>query len=992
VGDGPVPGGDDLERLNALVQAALDRPPQERARWVNASCGSDDVLRQRLLERLRATEGETEHWYPGDRLDPSSGIRIDPASPIDRDVAPLTPGQQLGRYEILDLLGAGGMGRVYRALDPSLGREVAIKALANAFRGDSGSLRRFEREARVLAALSHPNIAAIYGFERLDGSPYLVLERVDGETLAQRLARGPLSLRDAVAVAIQVIEGLEEAHGKGVVHRDLKPSNVMLTSGDRAKLVDFGLAKTASPESDTEVSANPITQAGAVLGTARYMSPEQVRGEDVDTRTDVWAFGCLLYEMLTGRAAFGGRSVAEVLAAVLRDEPDWQALPSGTPPSVRRLLHRCLRRDQRARLQHIGDARLDLLDAESEAETPAAPVRPASPRITRAQLWTVAIVGLAALGAVLLVMPWSVDVAPQRPARLSLELPVQIAASNDFAAPFAIAPGGGSFVVEGAEGGRRQLYLRALGDLGFRKLAGSDGARQPFFSPDGDWVAFFADRKLLKAPVAGGAPLTIADVGGNPRGAVWVADGNVIVAASQTAGLVRIPDRGGPAVALTTLDRAHGEYSHRWPDVLPGGTWVLFTVGFEDASFDEARIEAVAVASGERRVVLQGAGFARYLPPRQLLFVRGGRLHKVAFDPEELAIRGAPEVVLDAVRYDPRNGGTHVAVSASGMLVYTPGVPTSSEYFLDWVERDGRVQRAVDTARPFRDPRLSPDGRRVAVTVGTSTASDLWLVDANGTFSRLSFGLSPHRSTWTPDGARITVGAQKDGRWRLLSIAADGSGEPVALFESANRVYPNTWSPDGRRLVFQESAPGTGWDLKMLDVDASGRVTGSPTTLAATPAHETGASISPDGHWMAYESDELDAIVQIYVRSFPEGGHKLRASNEGARLPAWGENGEVYFWSTTDGKLKIARTRRDGAQLAVSGIELMYGANGAPSPAVLSRIVVTSGGARFDVPRSGARVLVLESATPPDAAPPFTRPVVVFDWADRPVVRRRLLF
>ena len=321
------------------------------------------------------------------------------------------------------MLGAGGMGRVYRALDPSLGREVAIKALGGAFRGDSGSLRRFEREARVLAALSHPNIAAIYGLERLDGSPYLVLERVEGETLAQRLARGPLPWRDACAIALQVIEGLEEAHGKGVIHRDLKPSNVMLAPGDRAKLVDFGLAKNTAPQSDEDMQTDPITQAGAVLGTARYMSPEQVRGDEVDTRTDVWAFGCLLFRDAPGRGAFAGRSIAEVLAAVLRDEPDWSALPAATPPAIRRLLRRCLRREPHARLQHIGDARIEILDMESEA---AAPDTPAS-RVTRTQLWTVAGVLGAGVLAALLLAPWAADAPPPAPLRLSLEAPAQVA-------------------------------------------------------------------------------------------------------------------------------------------------------------------------------------------------------------------------------------------------------------------------------------------------------------------------------------------------------------------------------------------------------------------------------------------------------------------------------------------------------------------------------------------------------------------------------------
>ena len=391
----------------------------------------------------------------------------------------------------------------------------------------------------------------------------------------------------------------------------------------------------------------------------------------------------------------------------------------------------------------------------------------------------------------------------------------------------------------------------------------------------------------MKVAVDGGPVLTVADIGGNPRGASWTPDGDIVVAPSQTSGLVRIPDRGGDVSALTTLDRSRGEYSHRWPDVLPGGGWAIFTVAFEDATLRRGPARSRVAATGERRIILRSVGFARYLPAGQLLFVRGGRLQKVAFDPRTLAVSGASEVVLDAVRYDSRNGGTHLAVSASGLVMYTPGAPSTSDYYVSWIDRQATLRRAAEKPRPFRDPRISPDGRRIAAAVGTSTESDLWTLDVNGTFSRVSFNLSPHRPVWTPDGARLTVGAQRDGRWRLLSIAADGGGLPETLIERVNRLYPNAWSPDGRRLVYQESSTGTGWDLKVLEIDAAGQLAGAPA-LAATPSHETNAAISPDGRWIAYESDELDAIVQIYLRSFPDGAHKLRTSNEGGRCRCGG--------------------------------------------------------------------------------------------------------
>ncbi len=483
-------------RLHTLLAEALSRPPESRRLWIDETCGGNVALRDRLEALLRLVESES-----GGGSDPTPGRRsgrgLDNTTSDVRDHQAiktlLAPGQQLGRYEILELLGTGGMGTVYRALDSSLRREVAIKALAYAFHGDSGSLRRFEREARVLAALSHPNIAAIYGFEHLDGSPYLVLERVEGETLAARLKAGPLPIAEALAVASQIVDGLEEAHAKGVIHRDLKPSNVMLAPGLRAKLVDFGLAKTASTRDDQANLTESITEVGAVVGTARYMSPEQVRGKEVDARTDVWAFGCVLYEMLAGQAAFPGAAVPEVLAAVLRDDPDWGALPKDVPPSIQRLLRRCLRRDSRERLQHIGDARLEIVDANAEPST-ASVSRWTSPRLW----WVLGAISLVVLTALVAAR---VDFRP-RPAgtpaaaRLSLELPANVVLTSDYTSPFAVSPSGSPLIVEATEGGTRRLYVRGLDDVALRPLPGTEGARQPFFSADGKWVAFFADRKL----------------------------------------------------------------------------------------------------------------------------------------------------------------------------------------------------------------------------------------------------------------------------------------------------------------------------------------------------------------------------------------------------------------------------------------------------------------------------------------------------------------
>ena len=972
---------EQYRKAGEIYHAALALPADRRAEYVQQACGGDaDLLAEveSLLE-AHAAAGEFIEAPPEpvgalfqSVIEHSSAGRerlIDASSADSASV--LTPGQRLGRYEVLDLLGAGGMGSVYRALDPSLGREVAIKALARTFRGDSASLRRFEREARVLATLSHPNIATIYGFEHLEGSPYLVLERVDGQTLADRLSRGALDISEALAVAGQILAGLEEAHAKGVIHRDLKPSNVMLTAGGHVKLVDFGLAKTAGHGA---ASAEPITSPGVVLGTARYMSPEQVRGEPVDTRTDVWAFGCVLYEMLTARPAFAGRSVSEVVAAVLRDDPDWDALPPTVPRNVARLLRRCLRRDPRIRVQHVGDARLDLV----EDDEPSAAAGAHGSFVSRIALPVMAIAAIAALGAV---MFWRAPraISTDRPIRLSLELPARLALANEPTAPFAIDPAGSHIVFEAIEGGTQQLYVRELADPAVRAVPGTEGARQPFFSTDGAWIGFFANRKLSKVPVAGGPVLLVADIGNNPRGMVWAPDGTIVFAAPQTAGLSRVSGSGGKPTPLTTLDKARGEASHRWPDLLPGGKWVLFTVGFEEAAYDEARIDAVSLETGERRGVMANATFGRYSPDGRLLFVRGGHLHAVRFDVDRLAPQGTPEVVLDPVRYDPRNGGGHVAVSASGALVYGPGEPTISEFYLAWVDREGRLTRAIDTPRPFRNIKASPDGRRIAAVIGTSAESDLWLVDANGTLSRLSFGLSPHRSIWTPNGGGITVGDQQDNTWRLLTLAADGKGEPTVLFESPHRLYPNAWSRDGRYLMFQESRPETGWDLRVLEVDASGRPVGAPREFASTPFHETSAAFSPDGRWVSYESDEIDGLIQIYVRSFPDAGHKTRVSPGGGRLPAWDSRGTLHYLETPNYTMWAVQTTESNGQLVVETPQPVW--RGEIALTLLRRIVnPLLGGTSYDVDSGGARFLVLETPAI-SSTPELSHPLIVLDWA-----------
>ena len=779
-------------------------------------------------------------------------------------------------------------------------------------------------------------------------------------------------------VALQIASALEEAHRKGVVHRDLKPANVALDDSLRVKVLDFGIARMAVRAKPVPGETGLPTDENRIIGTAPYMSPEQVRGEPADTPTDVWAFGCVLYEMLVGRQLFCGRSPAEVMAAVLRDPLDWSALPANTAPGLRRLLRRCLRRDAHERLRDIGDATVELQELDQD-EAPAATVR------GRSRTGWLAAAALAALAALALVW-WRPSPRPEVPAstRLSLELPPGLALADDYSSPFDLSADGSRLVLLTLEGTTTRLFVRRLDAVALHPVPEADGSWQPALSPDGTEVAFFTARALKRAALDGGPAVTLADTSANQRGATWLPDGSIVYAPNQSGGLARVGRAGGGGAPLTTLDLEAGDASHRWPHALPGGRFVLFTCGFDGAPFDEAAIDAVAVATGERRRVVENASQARYAGG-QLFFVRGGRLLAAPFDPETLAVGGATEVVADGVRYDPRNGGAHYAVAGNGTIVYGPAAPTSADTYLSWVDLGGRVTRVTQTPRAFRDPRLSPDGRRVAARIGRGTASDLWLVDADsGTLTRASFGLAPYRPIWTADGRGVTVSAQQDGRWRLLTVPTSGETRPHVVLESANRLYPNAWTPDGRSLVFQERRAATGWDLRIVDVDDAGAAMRPPRDLAATPFQETGATLSLDGRTLAYDSDELDAIFGVYVAPLADPAARTRASELNVRWPRWRANHELFCWYPPK-----SRPRPSTAPVGVHRVQWAAQSSGRSGPvwpdpqkahALVSRLSV-AGYASYDVDASarGPRFLMLET---PAALPAtgLAQPVVVLHW------------
>jgi serine/threonine-protein kinase len=971
----------DWARLDDLLDEALEQPPERRRDWLAEACPDDEALRSRVESLIVLAEEDGDALRPGGGLE--GPVWDDVASELeDGDGLSILPGSRLGPYEIRGVLGAGGMSRVYRAYDPGLDRDVAIKALSRELSAEEASLRRFEREARLLATLSHPNIGSIYGFYVFDRRPYLVLELVEGETLDEILKRGPLAADEAVRIARQVTEALEEAHGKGIVHRDLKPSNVKVSRNGRVKVLDFGIARRVAPGPKLDAAASAtLTRAGTILGTIPYMSPEQARGEEVDERTDVWALGCLLFEMLTGRRAFEGRTVSDLLASVLRDEVDLTVIPPETPAALRHLLERCLRRDPHRRFQHVGDVRLELEEIESGGEATAAPAAAGERRgrLWAALPWALATLALlVALGAFLARPPAAGPrLAPRAVHRYVLDLPPGVAMPRgDYAPPMTLSPDGGSVVLLGEQGDTNRLYHRRLERLDWSVLPETEGAWQPFFSADGREVGFFLESRLKRVALDGTTPRTVAEVGRNPRGATWTPDGTIVFGPSQTSGLMQVDARGGSPQPLTRLDRSTDERSHRWPQVLPDGRTVLFTVDFMDSTFDDAALAVVSLDSGERQTLLQGGAHGRYVPGGHIIFGRGGQLLAAPFDAARLRVTGTPVPVLEGIAYDRRNGGTKVAVADDGTLAYVPGLPGTLDRRLIWLDTDDQRERVTEDARRFIDPQLSPDGRRVAVRIGDPAVSDVWIVDLEtGTLAQVTFGLRAFRPTWTPDSRSVTVGVHGPEGWRLVSIDADGQGDAETHVEGPNRLYPGTWSPDGGTLVYEEQRPETGWDIYAVEIEASGSRR-EPRPLVATPANEMRADLPNDGSFLAYESDERQGLVEVYVRPFDRAGAKVKVSTGGGRRPNWHYGGTLFYWSSSSRQMLRVPYRVVGGSFAVAAQEVVWSAADGSGDGPLSEIL----GGGFDLDQRGVRLLTLESAAA-TARPGPPRIVLAPGWA-----------
>jgi len=796
----------------------------------------------------------------------------------------MTPGDKLGPYEIVSLLGKGGMGEVWRAHDPRLNRDVAIKLSAKQFTD------RFEREAHVIASLNHANVCTLFDI----GPNYLVMELVEGPTLADRIAPGPLSLDEALHIAKQIADALEAAHEKGIVHRDLKPANVKIRPDGSVKVLDFGLAKAGEAAPLTPDSPTMMSFPGMILGTAGYMSPEQARGKDVDKRADIFAFGVVLYEMLTAERLFAGETVSDTLAAVIRAEPDLTRVPV----KVRRLLVRCLEKDERKRLRDIGDA-MPLLD---EVSAPADTAPPPPARSNKTGWITAGVLAASLLTSLLMWAPWRDTKPPDQPL---VRLDVDLGASVDIAS----APGAGSRIILSPDGGRlvymsqSKLYTRRLDQTTSTELKGADSASAPFFSPDGKWVAFFADGKLKKISVDGGAAIAICDAAGN--GGSWGDDGNIVFSPSASDGLAKIPAGGGTPSPVTKLTKE--EVTHRWPQVLPGSKAVLFTShNALNDGFDGANIEVVLVKDGRRKTLQHGGTYGRYLPgvggPGHLLYANQSTLFAVPFDPDKLELLGTPVPVAQQVATGT-GGAAQVDLSRGGTLIYRTG-GLQGLVSLQWLDGAGRAE--VMPAKPgtYNRVRLSPDGQRLALSIFAGSNRDIWVYEwQRDTMTRLTFGGVNDFPVWTPDGRYLVFAASSGMSW----TRSDGAGKPQALTQSKNDFQaPSSFTSDGKRLAFSER-PGSGNDLWTLPVesDAAGLRAGKPEVLLQTSFDESLGDFSPDGHWLAYRSNE-SGTYEIYVRAFPDKGGKWQISNGGGDKPRWSRNGHDLIFQSGQSLMSAA--------------------------------------------------------------------------------------
>ncbi len=914
----------------------------------------------------------------------------------------LTAGDKLGVYEIVAPLGAGGMGEVYRARDTKLGREVALKVLPPAFANDSQRMARFQREAQVLAALNHPHIAAIYGLEESGEAQALVMELVEGQTLAERLGAAArpasatqsgavvgiqeLSLQESLAIAKQIAEALEYAHDRGIVHRDLKPANIKITPDGTVKVLDFGLAKAmASEDSASDLSNSPTltalaTQAGVILGTAAYMSPEQAKGKPVDRRADIWAFGCVLYELLTGKGLFEGETVSDTLAAVIMRDPDWQALPDSVPPRIEQLVRRCLIKDPKQRLQAIGEARIVIEETLSgkgavpqptdESPLPAAgETPPIQPQGRRALPWALA--GICLLAALALGAAYLLKTPPAaQTIRALIAPPVKgsFAFTQPSGAPV-LSPDGRRLAFPAHDAsGNEALWVRPLDSLSAQELQGTEGATFPFWAPDSRHLGFFQNGKLRKIDVTGGPAVTLCDVA-DGRGGTWSRNDVILYApGSQTLQLMRVPAAGGTPTPVAAHQGTGSAYSNRWPVFLPDGKHFLYLGGdLTAAGTNKLGIYLSELGSKEQQFLVQADSNALYAPPGYLLFLRGNTLMAQPFDAGSRKLRGEAFPIAESVASPSLFRLGLFSASRNGLLIYQTGGGASSGQFV-WLDTNGKQLGLVGKPGTVDEPVLSPDGKRLAYVIfgEGGKQEDVYITDlARGVQTRFTFGPNPSDTpVWSPDGKRIAYGEIHDGHYDIYIKDSSGAGNAQPLLESAADKFPLDWTRDGRYLLYVMLDPKgkTKYDLWALPMSGERK----PFPFLNTKANEGAAVFSPDGHWVAFESDESGSY-ETYLTPFPGGGGKWQVSQGGGVQPIWKPDGSALYYLAPGPKLMEVSVHEAGSAVEIGTPHELF---------QVPMVRPDSTGRSFSISPDGKRFLVAESEQ--GAAPPLT---LVSNWA-----------
>ena len=905
-------------------------------------------------------------------------------------------GPRLGQYVVESKLGEGGMGVVYEGTDTRLGRKVALKLLHESVVQDAERMARFEREARVLASLNHANIAAIHGLEEADGQTFLVLEYVPGDTLADRIARGPLPLKEALAICRQIAEGIEAAHEQGIVHRDLKPANIKITPSGQVKVLDFGLAKTAAVSasadrlSEAATATAEMTQVGMVMGTAAYMSPEQACGKPVDRRTDVWAFGCVLFETISGRRTFGGDTMTEVLAAVLERSPDWGAVPATVPENVKCLLRRCLTKDQHSRLRDLGDARLELEETLSGLVGSAekAPVRTHAfwPALAAACILAASAIGV-----------WAWLQARGAPApevvRFTHQLPAGHRMLPSWNPSVMFAPDGKSVGFGYPVAGTWTAFRRSINELVQEPLGGVANLGSPVFSPDGRWVVMVDDmnQALKKVAVGGGAPVPLTAVDMFGRGD-WGKDGYIYFTDRYPGAVVRIPETGGAKEPVTTLNAQKAEFTHRHTQILPGGKAIIFTVvtaGME--SYNDARVELHVLGTTQRKILVQGGFGARYSPSGHIVYANAGSLYAVPFDVKSLETTGLPIKVIDGVQMSTNTGSAYFDVSGAGALAYVPGAAEGGARTLVWVDRHGMADTLPLKPASYLFPRISPDAKSLAVEIEGAT-HNLYRYDfARTVMTKLTTDGLSHAPVWTPDGKDICFRSWKAGTMTMWEMPADQSHSEVRLTTIGARQSAVSVSPDGRYLAYNQMADmgvpsaqadtgmsgdmeamGTGSDIWVLPLQGDDR---TPRRFKGSKFDEASARFSRDGKWLAYCSNE-SGKTEVYVEPWPGPGWKIQLSSEGGADPLFSRTADEIFYRDGDKMMVVPYKTAGGFDPGKPSLlwegHYSQGMSSSCGPAGVSS-------ANYDVTADGQRFLMIKDS---DQDIGSTSIVIVLNWAE----------